>query len=134
MGHAMAAGALAGADDVDRGDLAAEDPQPGAESAHTPAGLVGMDDMALAQGFQEEVIRGPGQVGEALLGTDEGTGADVEVAVGLQEVTDLAVADAEAVFHLGGHGQDDGAEGIAGGADGVGDLLGVPSLPVLAAA
>src|SRR5262249_41937257 len=134
MGHAMATGALAGADDVDRGGLAAEDPQPGVESAHAPAGLVGMDDMALAKGFQEQFIRGPGQVGEALLGTDEGTGADLQVAVGLQEVADLAVADAEAVFHLGGHGQDDGAEGIASGADGVGGLLGVPSLPVLAAA
>jgi hypothetical protein len=38
------------------------------------------------------------------------------------------------VLHLGGHGQDDGAERVAGSAEGIGGLFRVSSLPVLAAA
>ena len=47
LGDLMTAGAFAGADDVDGGLLAAEDPQPGAETADAPAGFIGMDDVAL---------------------------------------------------------------------------------------
>jgi len=38
------------------------------------------------------------------------------------------------VFELGSHGENDGAQGVAGGADGVGDLLGMSALAVLATA
>jgi hypothetical protein len=58
----------------------------------------------------------------------------VQIAAGGEEVADLAIADAEAVLHLGGHGQDDGPKRVAGSAEGIGGLVGVPSLPVLAAA
>src|SRR5262249_38796030 len=111
----------------------AEHPQPGVEAADSPAGLVNMDDMALPQGFEEQVVGGQGEVGQALLGADEGGRGYVETAVGGEEVSDLAIADTEAVFHLGGYGQDHGAEGVAGGTEGIGGLLGMPSLPVLAA-
>jgi hypothetical protein len=37
------------------------------------------------------------------------------------------------VFHLGGHGQDDRPQGVAGSADRVGSLLGVATLPALPA-
>ena len=124
----------AGADGVDGDVLVAEDPQPGVEAADAPAGFVGMDDVAAAQGIDEQVVGGPGQVGEALLGADEGGRADFEIAVGAEEVADLAIGDAEAMLEFGGHGQDDGAEGVAGGADGIGGLLGMPALPALAAA
>jgi hypothetical protein len=93
-----------------------------------------MDDVALPQGFKEQVVGGSGEVGQALLGADEGGGGHVQIAVGGEEVADLAIADAEAVFHLGGHGQDHRAEGVAGSTEGIGGLLGVPSLPALAAA
>ena len=80
----MAAGALAGADGVDGGRFAAEDPQPGVEAADAPAGFVGMDDVALPQGFDEQVIGGPGQVGQALLGADEGRRGRLQMAVGVR--------------------------------------------------
>jgi hypothetical protein len=38
------------------------------------------------------------------------------------------------MFHFRGHGQDDRAEGIAGGAFGIGGLLGMSALPTLSAA
>src|ERR1700688_866108 len=134
LGNLMTACAFAGTDDINSGLLAAEDPQPGVQATDAPAGFIGMHDVALPEGLDEQFIGGLGQVGEALLGADEGGGADFQLAVGLQEVADLAVTDAEAVLHLGGHGQDYGAEGVAGGADGVGSLIGVAALPVLAAA
>jgi hypothetical protein len=37
------------------------------------------------------------------------------------------------VFEFGGHGEEDGAEGIAGGAKGIGDLFGMAALLALAA-
>jgi hypothetical protein len=37
------------------------------------------------------------------------------------------------MFHLGGHGQDVGAQRVAGGADGIGSLLGMSALPALPA-
>jgi hypothetical protein len=120
--------------DVDGRLGAAEDPQPGVEAADPPAGLVGVDDVALPQGFQEQVVGRSGQVGQALLGADEGGGGRVQTGVGGEEVGDLSIADAQAVFHLGGHAQDHGAEGVASGPAGIRGLLGVPSLPVLAAA
>src|SRR2546426_345648 len=102
--------AFAGAVDKDRGLLAAEDPQPGAETADAPAGFVGMDDMALTEGLDEQVVRRLGQGGHTLPGPDERARADFQVAVGPKEIADFAVTAAEAVFYLGGHGEHDGAE------------------------
>ena len=82
LGNLMAASTGAGADGVDGGAFAAEDPQPGVEPADAPAGFVGMDDVALAQGVDEQVVGGLGQVGQSLLGADEGGGAHFELAIG----------------------------------------------------
>jgi hypothetical protein len=92
-----------------------------------------MDDVALPQGFQQQVVSGLGQVGQALLGADEGGWAHFQLAVCLQEIADSAVTDTQAMFHLGGHGQDDRAEGVACGAQGIGGLLRMPALPALPA-
>jgi hypothetical protein len=126
--------AAAGADGVDGDVLAAEDPQPGVDAADAPARLVGMHDACPPQRLDEQFVGRAGQCGEALLGADERGGANRQVAVGAEEVADLAVGDAEAVLEFGGHGQDDRAEGIARDAAGVGDLLRVPRLADLAAA
>ena len=121
------------ADGVNGNLLVGEDPEPGIEGTDTPAGLVGLDDVGPAQGIDQQVVGGPGQLGKALLGTDERGRADGESAIGAQEVTDLAIGDAEAVFEFGSHGEDDGAEGIAGSADGIGDLFGMAALATEAA-
>src|SRR5438046_1415392 len=65
-GNLMAASALAGANGIDGDVLVAENPQPGIEGADAPAGLVGMDDIATAQGIDEEIESGPGQMCQAL--------------------------------------------------------------------
>src|ERR1017187_3971675 len=82
----MTACAFAGTDDINGGLLAAEDPQPGAETTDAPAGFIGMNDVALPQGLDEQFVGGFGQVGEALLGANESGGTDFQLAVGLQEV------------------------------------------------
>jgi hypothetical protein len=93
-----------------------------------------VDDVTLPQRFDKHLVRGPGQVGQALLGANEGSGGHMQVGIGGEEFADLPIADAEAMFHLGGHGQDQGAEGVTGSAEGIGGLFGMASLPVLPAA
>ena len=68
FGNLVTACALARANDVDGDCLTAEDPQPGILAADAPAGFIGMDNVALPQGFPQQVIGWLGQVGEALLG------------------------------------------------------------------
>src|SRR5271155_2375767 len=65
----VTAGTLTRANDIDGGQFAAEDPQPRVLAPDAPTGFVGMDDVALAEGFDEEVAGRFGQVGEALFGT-----------------------------------------------------------------
>src|SRR5262249_47907090 len=60
---------LAGPDDVDGGLLATEDPLPGVVAADAPAGFVGMDHLALAEGLQGQLVSRLGPVGQALFGT-----------------------------------------------------------------
>jgi hypothetical protein len=134
LGNLVAASARTASDGVDGQVLVGENPQPGIDGVDAPAGLVGMDDVAAAQGVEEQVIGGPGQVGEALLGPDQGGGTHLEITVGLQEIGDLAIRNAEAMLEFGGHGQDDGPQGVAGGADGVGGLLGMSPLDASATA
>jgi len=88
---------------------------------------------ARRQLLQECVIGGVGQVGQALPGANQGTRANFEGAVGLQVITDFVVADAQAMLHLGGHRQHVGAERVAGGAHGIGGLVGMSALPALPA-
>src|SRR5258708_6368231 len=129
LGDLVAAGAFAGADSVDGDVLVAEDPQPAAQAADAPAGLVGMDDAAAAQGVEQQVVSGPGAFGEALFGADKGGRGDVQVAVGFQEVADFAIGDTKAMLEFGGHGQNDRTQGVAGSTAGVGSLLRMPILP-----
>jgi hypothetical protein len=116
------------ADGVDGNVVVGEDPQPGIEATDASAGLIGMDDVGTAQGVDEQGIGGPGQLGQALLGADQGRRANGEIAISVEEVTDLALGDTPAGFEFGGPGEGDGAEGVAGSADGIGDLLGMASL------
>jgi len=62
----------------------------------------------VTKGFQEEFVGGLGQVGQALFRADEGAGTSFELAVGLEEIADFAIADAKTMLHFGSHGQDDG--------------------------
>jgi hypothetical protein len=55
----------------------------------------------------------------------------LKMTVGLQEIANLAVAYTEAMFQFDGHGEHDGAERVAAGADGIGVLLGMSTLPLL---
>src|SRR5262249_8554560 len=126
--------ATARADSIDGGVFAGKHPEPGAGAADAPTGFVGMEDLSPPQRIDEQLIGGTSQAAQPFLGANERSRAHLEIAVGLQEVGDLAVADAEAMFHFGGHRQNDGAEGVAGGADGVRSLLGMPPLPMLSAA
>jgi hypothetical protein len=96
----------------------------------TPAGLIGMDDLCTTQRFDVQVVVGQCQVGQALLGTHQSGGAEDEIAEGAEEVTDFAIRNAKTMFPFGGHRQDNGAEGVAGGADGVGDLFGMAALAI----
>src|SRR5450755_2280550 len=130
-GDVGAACFVAGADGVDGEVFIAENPQPGIESVDSPAGLVGVHDLAAAQGLDEQVIGGPGQLGEALFGADEGGRASRQAAVGFEEVADLAIGDAETMFEFAGHGENNGTEGIAGGTGGVGILFGMATLAPL---
>jgi hypothetical protein len=87
LGNLVATGTHTGPDHVDGCRFAAEDPQPGVEASDSPAGFVGMNDVALPQRFQEQVVGGPGQVSQALLGADEGGRSHVQIGVGDEEVT-----------------------------------------------
>lgn len=131
--HVMATTADAGANDVDGNVLAGEDPEPTVDRVDAPAGFVGVHDMRATQGIDQQFISGLGEFGETLLGANEGGGADVEVAVGVEEVADFAIGHAEPMLEFGRQRQDDGAERVACRADRVGDLLGVPALTHLAA-
>jgi hypothetical protein len=103
-------------------------------SADAPAGLVGVHDMAFTQGIDQQFESRFGELREALFGADECGGANLELAIGQQEIADFPVADAKAVLHLSGHGEHDGAQCVAGSADGVGRLFGVMGLAVFTAA
>jgi hypothetical protein len=76
----VAACPLARADDIDGGRLTAEHPEPGVLAADAPTGFISMDDLALPQGFQQQVVGGLGQVGQALFGANEGRGGHVQTA------------------------------------------------------
>lgn len=79
FGHVVAAAAANG---VNGDVLRTEDPQPGIDVADAPTGFVGMNDVGAAQGVEHKVIGGPGEVGQALFGADEGSRARVQTAVG----------------------------------------------------
>src|SRR5271166_722589 len=130
FGHFVAA---ALPDGVDGNVLVTEDPEPGIEATNPPAGLVGMDDVGPTQSIDEQVVSGTCQVGQALLSADQRGRANGEITIGGEEVTDLAIRDTEAMFEFRGHGQGDGADGVTGSADGVGDLLGMAALAAQAA-
>src|SRR5205085_2606374 len=134
LGNLVATSACTGADGVDGDVLVTEDPQPAAQGADAPAGLVGVHDAAAAQGVDQEVVGGPGPFGEALFGAGEGGRDGVQAAVGFQEVTDFAIGDTQAMFEFRGHGQNHRTEGVACGAGGVGNLFLMPALPPLPAA
>ena len=132
-GHSVAASACPRANGIDRDVLIAEHPQPSVDGVDSPTGLIGMDDVGFPKGVDEQVIGRLGQIGEPLLGADQSARTDGEVAIGLEEVTDLAIRNAQAVFEFGGHGQDHRAESVAGSADRVGGLLGMAALTALPA-
>jgi hypothetical protein len=54
-----------------------------------------MNHVAAAQGVDEQVIGGLGQIRQTALGPDQSGRTDREVAAGLEEVADLAVGNAE---------------------------------------
>src|SRR5580693_7054411 len=75
-----------------------------------------------------------GQRSETLLSPNERGGTDFQVIIGGEEITDLAIGHTQAMFELSGHGQDDRTKAIAGSADGIRGLLGMPPLTVLVTA
>src|SRR5262249_7293251 len=84
-------------DDIDGGRLTAEDPQPSVLAANAPARFIGMDYVALSQGFQQQVVGRLGQVGQALFRADEGSRAHFQLAVGLQKIGDAAITGGQPV-------------------------------------
>ena len=68
---------------VDGGFLTTEDPQPGTQAADAPAGFVGMDDLGPPQVVEQRVVSGTGHIGQALLGANQGSRANLEVTIAL---------------------------------------------------
>lgn len=131
FGNTVATGTAAGANGVDGDLLTAEAPQPGVDGSDALAGLVGVNDGGVTEGVNSAGHRSERQFGTTLFGAGEGGRADGDSAVSREEVIDLTIGNAEAVFEFGCHGEDDRPERVAGGADGVGDLLGMAAALVL---
>jgi len=97
----LSAGTGAGANGVIRDVLIGEHPQPGVDGFDSPTGLINMDDVGFAERVDEQLVGRPRQVREPLFGADESGRADRDIAMGLEEITDLAIGNAQAVFEFG---------------------------------
>src|SRR6202035_1802794 len=76
------------ANGVDGHVLITEHPEPGIQATDPPARFIGMNDPGPAKGFDEQIISGECQLGQALLGTNQRGRADGEITIGAEEVTD----------------------------------------------
>ena len=68
-----------------------------------------------------------------MLGADKGGGADFLIIIGAEEITDFAIGHAESMLKFSGHGEQDRADGIAGDANGIGNLFGMSALAIVMA-
>ena len=96
--------AAVGPDGVDGQVRVSENPQPGRECANPPAGLIDIHDAALADGLQEFFIDGSSRASQLLICLAPAAAADRETKGIIENFTDFAIRDAQAILEVGRQG------------------------------
>src|ERR1022692_220459 len=116
------------ADGVNRHVFRGEHPQPGVDAANAPTGLVGMHDLTLPQGVQQQRKRWLGLFEQTILRLENGRRIDINAKIGFEKLRDIIIGHTKIVFHFGGHCQYDGANLVAGGAESIRSLQGMAGM------
>ena len=131
---ASATAAAAGrVDDVSGGLRADQRVQPGGESAHPPAGLVGHHPVGLAHGLADGLVDRLAAGGGPQDGVDAAAATERDAEEALQAAGDLAVRQAALLVEFDDGGLGVGSQLGGGGAEGVGRLQGMAPLNPAAA-
>jgi hypothetical protein len=80
--------------------MMSKDPQPGGERPDPPAGFIHIHDAALADGFQQFFIDRLGGASQFLICLAPATAADRETKGVVEDFTDFAIRDPQAVLRM----------------------------------